>query len=309
MPPKKVARPRGRPRKVLHEATPENAAPQKVAPKKARTGTSKPIVLMALTTTIENMPECQLRDTMKLYCEKIPELRKGLEQEFLVPGKDVVRYHADTASEDESNNELSSESENESSDNGSVIVTSKARRWERRPIETGDDELAERWAKCENCGCVFDVTKNERGDCIWHPGHGCWEDFDRGRRDISDVEDDPAYASGFQWNCCEEDGSCKGCKSTKHKASIIANTIETVGEKEVYHRRNFWCDHDDGCHERLETLLKSSDFEGGMIWPCCEKDIDEDGCEKSMHFGVGPWNSHGAYRISQIADPLRLVNS
>lgn len=181
MPPKKVARPRGRPRKVLHEATPENAAPQKVAPKKARTGTSKPIVLMALTTTIENMPECQLRDTMKLYCEKIPELRKGLEQEFLVPGKDVVRYHADTASEDESNNELSSESENESSDNGSVIVTSKARRWERRPIETGDDELAERWAKCENCGCVFDVTKNERGDCIWHPGQKHYQDMDVGK--------------------------------------------------------------------------------------------------------------------------------
>ncbi len=40
--------------------------------------------------------------------------------------------------------------------------------------------------------------------------HGPYEAF----------EDDPDFAEGFIWTCCERLGDDDGCKSTKHKANV-----------------------------------------------------------------------------------------
>jgi hypothetical protein len=40
--------------------------------------------------------------------------------------------------------------------------------------------------------------------------HGPYEAF----------EDDPDFAEGFIWECCDKPGDDEGCKSTKHKAKV-----------------------------------------------------------------------------------------
>ncbi len=32
-----------------------------------------------------------------------------------------------------------------------------------------------------------------------------------------DFDDDPDYAEGFKWDCCDEDATTEGCKTSKHR--------------------------------------------------------------------------------------------
>lgn len=48
-----------------------------------------------------------------------------------------------------------------------------------------------------------------------------WADHDeRCHGPMNSFFDDPGYADGFIWGCCQEPGSNEGCKSTKHKAAV-----------------------------------------------------------------------------------------
>jgi len=117
----------------------------------------KPVVSAALRTAIDTMDHMRLRLWVKHYCETMQPLREDLEKGLLVPGKDVIRYHADSDSEDrEEDEEESEESEMEESP--------------IRPISLGDENLTPRYVKCVHCNGEFDVTKNDKGDCVWHPG-------------------------------------------------------------------------------------------------------------------------------------------
>ena len=60
----------------------------------------KPIVSDALKKAIDTMDESRLRMWVKHYCESIEPLRTDLEKNLLVKGREVVRYHADSDSED-----------------------------------------------------------------------------------------------------------------------------------------------------------------------------------------------------------------
>jgi hypothetical protein len=118
----------------------------------------KPIVSDALKKAIDTMDETRLRMLVKHYCESIEPLRTDLEKSLLVRGREVVRYHADSESEDaeeEDEEEEDSEDENEDS---------------VKPIAIADDEFTPKYAKCDNCKEEFDVTVNEKGDCTWHSG-------------------------------------------------------------------------------------------------------------------------------------------
>ena len=50
-----------------------------------------------------------------------------------------------------------------------------------------------------------DMWADHDEDC-----HGSYESF----------IDDPNYAEGFAWDCCDQPGDDEGCKSTKHKANV-----------------------------------------------------------------------------------------
>ncbi|KAN0107875.1 hypothetical protein V8E51_007617 [Hyaloscypha variabilis] len=168
---------------------------------------SKPVqVSAALKKAIDTMDHMRLRLWVKHYCETMQPLRADLEKSLLVTGKNIVRYHAD------------SDSENEESGGDEKVV---------QHIMVGDEELTPRYVMCENCKHEFDATSNDRGDCVWHPGAkerdegaSVWDDLEEYGHDLRKCEEDDYYAEGFRWSCCGEEGDHNGCKSTKHKSEV-----------------------------------------------------------------------------------------
>ncbi len=59
------------------------------------------------------------------------------------------------------------------------------------------------------------------GNKEWYDDDDFWADHDEdchGRFD--DLVDEPDYAEGFKWSCCDTLGDNEGCKFTKHKAKV-----------------------------------------------------------------------------------------
>jgi hypothetical protein len=102
---------------------------------------------------------------VKHYCESIEPLRTDLEKNLLVRGREVVRYHADSDSEDaEEEDEEEEDGSEDRNEGGNGTVK------ELKPILIEDDEFTSRFAKCDHCEEEFDLTINEKGDCTWHSG-------------------------------------------------------------------------------------------------------------------------------------------
>jgi hypothetical protein len=131
----------------------------------------KPVVSDALKKAIDTMDHMRLRMWVKHYCESMEPLRKDLEKSLLVRGKEVVRYHVDSDSEDDQDSENESSEEEEDSDESDTGEYPE-RKKKIKPIALADNELTPMYAKCLNCKEEFDVTANDRGDCTWHPGIG-----------------------------------------------------------------------------------------------------------------------------------------
>jgi hypothetical protein len=121
----------------------------------------------ALTKAIGSLGTELLRTELEFLCHEFPAIIHTLEGRLLVKGKDVVRYHVDEYSEDDENSE---NEESASESDGSDGSESERESRKRKPIAIGDEECTARMAMCENCNQEFDVTLNERGDCLWHPG-------------------------------------------------------------------------------------------------------------------------------------------
>ncbi|KAE9377470.1 hypothetical protein N431DRAFT_434721 [Stipitochalara longipes BDJ] len=165
---------------------------------------------------------------VEFYCESLAPLREGLEKELLVSGREVVRYHEDSDSEDKSCDSESGGEKEDEDDNGSDSDEERESRTKLKPIAAADDDMVPKYATCLNCKVNFDVTNNERGYCRWHTGEkeadwdgDFWADHDEdchGR--IDDLIDEPDVAEGFKWSCCQEFGDNEGCKSTRHKAAV-----------------------------------------------------------------------------------------
>jgi len=90
----------------------------------------------------------------------------------------------------------------------------------------GFPKMFPRFSTCQNCKDEFDTTENERGDCVWHWGEKqinggsyIWDDHDEDiySRAI-ELANDPAYADGYLWTCCQKKGGVEGCRKTKHQA-------------------------------------------------------------------------------------------
>jgi Ran GTPase-activating protein (RanGAP) involved in mRNA processing and transport len=136
----------------------------------------KPVPSSALEKAIDTVDASSLRHTIKSICKRNPALLKDLEDQWLVRGKDIIRYHENTDSEEDSDSDnVSSEDEDDfdSENEDELEYEREERRRVKKLIEVGDDEAVGRHAKCENCGEEFDVTSNDRGDCVWHSGMYC----------------------------------------------------------------------------------------------------------------------------------------
>ena len=116
-----------------------------------------PNALQALKDALAVLDKNNLLDLLLKIVENNPIVQRELENKILVRGKDVVRYHVDTDSEDGESDEGESDNEDPGSE-------------ERRPIAIKDHEATGRIAICLNCENQFNVTENEKGDCLWHTG-------------------------------------------------------------------------------------------------------------------------------------------
>lgn len=131
----------------------------------------KPVVSEALKSAILTVDDMRLRAWVIGYCQNIESLKKNLETNLLVPGKEVVRYHVDSDSEDDGGSENESSEEEEEDDNDdSGSEEDRISKKKAKSIAVADDGMTPRYAKCLNCKDEFDVTCNYRGDCTWHPG-------------------------------------------------------------------------------------------------------------------------------------------
>jgi hypothetical protein len=201
----------------------------------------------ALKDALAVLDKKSLLDLLLKIVEDNLIVQRTLENKILVRGKDVVRYHVDTDSEDRGSDEEESDAE-ESDDE-------RPKYKERQPIAIKDHEATGRIAICLNCNSQFNVTENEKGDCLWHTGilislkyfdsmpssiigekelyhdDDYWADHDPNcHGDPESFIDDDDFAEGFQWTCCDQPGDNNGCKSTKHKAAVNIIIVDELPE-------------------------------------------------------------------------------
>lgn len=214
----------------------------------------------ALITAINTMEAARLRMYVREFCRDIPEVRDRLAAQTLVRGKDVIRYHKDSDSEDDVDSEIEGSEEGQEDRNGNENAGGTERVKPLRPIAVEDDELVPLYAKCLNCKQEFDVSTNYTRECHWHTGKlsasisenqannrvsgekelyeddDFWADHDdQCHGDPYSFRDDEDYAEGFKWSCCDNLGGDEGCKTTKHKAPV--NVIQSIEVGQINKRR------------------------------------------------------------------------
>jgi hypothetical protein len=124
-------------------------------PQHGSQSTPEPLVSNVPKRAIDKLDVETLRTWVKHYAEANQGFTNYLESGLLVRGKDVARYHVNSASEDDQLSELESEEDEDEEASG------------LKPMAVGDEEKT---AKFANCKEEFDVTTKNRGDCIWHSG-------------------------------------------------------------------------------------------------------------------------------------------
>ena len=53
------------------------------------------------------------------------------------------------------------------------------------------------------------------------------------------------------------------------------------GEREADYESDFWADHDENCHGRINEL--EDEYPQGFVWTCCDEIGTADGCETGRH--------------------------
>ncbi|KAH8807769.1 hypothetical protein F5884DRAFT_346468 [Xylogone sp. PMI_703] len=177
------------------------------------------VVSLALLQAINTLDVERLRAELILLAGMDSKINACLENRLLVLGKDVIRYHEDTGSEygDATGSDSEPEDDSEEEDEEEEVLPQSLKSKDQRPapkqdkpISIGINEMTPRYAECENCHSHFDVTKNETGDCRWHPGHkeatydeDFWCDMDDWPSPGHYI-DDPEMAEGFVYSCCRK---------------------------------------------------------------------------------------------------------
>jgi hypothetical protein len=130
-----------------------------------------------------------------------------------------------------------------------------------------------------------------------HPGElevdwdgDCWPDHDENCHGPIDTNSNRReFPENFIWSCCEKPGDESGCEkgegndlNARYPDSEPPSDDEGghPGELEVDWNGDFWADHDENCHGKINTNTNRREFPEGFIWSCCEQPGDASGCEK-----------------------------
>ncbi|EKD16525.1 hypothetical protein MBM_04994 [Drepanopeziza brunnea f. sp. 'multigermtubi' MB_m1] len=245
-------------------------------------------------------------------------------------GKDAARYHVDTDSEEDVNGETSSKDggEEEEEDGSECGGKNEERVKWLRPISIGDEEFVPKQATCKNCDEQFDVDVNKKGDCQWHTGK-YYVEFDKSlelRGHVWADHNDTVMAILLRLRMIlttprasyglapKSRGFTPGYRRGGRRSSCNRNERYDInendetsctrhrGEKTVDCCSDFWADHDERCHGRMESLNNDPDWVGGFMWSCCEAPIDAPGCESSSD---EPKNQASSTTITTVVEPIK----
>ncbi|KIW67502.1 hypothetical protein PV04_06746 [Phialophora macrospora] len=111
-----------------------------------------------------------------------------------------------------------------------LLVEAKTRGREGGDAITATKRHRKAYEMCSQCHVEYDVKENAvrgkaHGLCKYHPGEkelqsdaDFWGDYDEGcYGDMESLIDEPDFADGFVWTCCEMVGSAPPCRTTKHR--------------------------------------------------------------------------------------------
>ena len=69
-----------------------------------------------------------------------------------------------------------------------------------------------------------------------------------------------------------------------HDAHPKANTLRRrSGKKVIFEDDDFWADHDERVHGRIEKLKNDATYAAGFTWSCCGRISDASGCATRKH--------------------------
>ena len=63
-------------------------------------------------------------------------------------------------------------------------------------------------------------------------------------------------------------------------------TDSCAGQKAVNHNSELWADYDESARIELQQFVDDPDYESGMMWDCCNNDIESEGCCGMKHIAV-----------------------
>ncbi|KAG9228923.1 hypothetical protein BJ875DRAFT_446427 [Amylocarpus encephaloides] len=203
-----------------------------------------------LKDALKTMTHEELRTAMLDLCvfhDPNGTVKAALEKEVLVKGNNIVRYHEDTEIEDrgdleESEFEVDDDSDQASADVTRVTQKRRARMDSINVVCGVPEKKKDRGCKTTKHKCVYNTIIDPRLERkSWARCADCGKNFD---------END------------EVEGGCIG----EHTAVLLkANRYLEKGELEPDGESDFWDDHDERCHRRIETLVDDPDFVDKMM--------------------------------------------
>lgn len=123
--------------------------------------------LRALQVAIDEAQPERLRNALRRLCSNSKDTARAAQAILLVP---VDRSRPKPTSAAEEEGEATDESESDPSSTNEAAAAEETRNTVHML-----KRLRPRYAMCKNCEEEFDITQNESGDCVYHPGKsdGC----------------------------------------------------------------------------------------------------------------------------------------
>ncbi len=124
----------------------------------------------ALQVAIDEAQPHRLRETLRRLCMDSRDTARAAQAILVVP---VHRSRSKTNMAEEEEDEDQDEDKDDKADESESDSSSKIEAAEAEAISNtlnGLKRMRPRYVRCRNCNEEFDITENENGDCIYHPG-------------------------------------------------------------------------------------------------------------------------------------------
>ena len=196
----------------------------------------------ALHPLIKESTHATLLAAIGRVCEKNAFFSAALVQElFLAPARALISAAEQPRREIVSARPVIAQTVNETYQTGPkpIVISSACTGAKRKELDDVDRNVnaatsrkrgkskhaTSTHAVCLNCNDLFDYASNEEGDCVYHDGHleetydsDVWVDHDEDCHGVIDSDELRCeYPKKYIWECCEQSGEKRRCRTGKHR--------------------------------------------------------------------------------------------